>query len=142
MGLGFGSTVLIDTLLLISGNIQNISNTGLNVALFAGIPQIAASAGVYGLMSKSLTSKYRNQYRKSENYGRCIDRINECERIICDYSELLEDLNRLVDLAHRSVINLDNKVRYLNVELRRLEEEISLTKNAEIESQTVRVLNK
>ena len=142
MGLGFGSTVLIDTLLLISGNAQNIGNTGLNVALFAGIPQIAASAGVYGLMSKSLTSKYRNQFRNSEEFSSSNDRISECEKVIDDFSDFLEDLNKMVDLAQREVISLDNKVRYLNIELRRIEEEINSTNVNEIESRVVRVLNK
>ena len=142
ISLSFVPTIAVDAILLLSGNVYSISNTSLNVALFTGIPQFVSCAGVYGLMSKRLTSKYRNEYRRSNEYGNSIDKINECERIISDYSECLEDLDKLVNLAQRDVINLDNKVRYLNVELRRLEEEISLTKNAEIESQTVRVLNK
>ena len=142
IGLSFIPTVVVDAALLLSGNVHEIGNTALNVALFTGVPQFACCTGVYGLMNKSLTSKYRNQYRKSENYGRCIDRINECERIICDYSELLEDLNRLVDLAQRAVISLDNKIRYLNVELKNMEEELNSTESISIESHAGRVLNK
>ena len=142
ISLSFVPTIAVDAILLLSGNVEAISNTSLNVALFTGITQFGGCASVYGLMSKRLNSKYRNEYRKSNEYVNSIDKINECERIISDYSECLEDLDKLVNLAQREVINLDNKVRYLNVELRRLEEEISSTKNVEIESQTVRVLNK
>ena len=93
-------------------------------------------------MSKSLTSKYRNQYRNSDEYNSTIDRISECKKVINDYSDFLEDLNKMVDLAQREVISLDNKVRYLNAELRRIEEELNSTKVSEVKSQVVRVLNK
>lgn len=140
IGFSFIPTIVVDTILLVSGNIDTINN-GFNVALFTGLPQFIGCSSVYGLMSKSLTSKYRNEYRRSKEYNASIDRIYECERLIEDYSELLEDLNKIVDLAQREVISLDNIVRYLNVELKRLEE-VNSSKNVEIESQEVRVLNK
>ena len=142
IGLSVVPTVVVDALLLLSGNAQSIGNTGLNVALFTGLPQFAIGTGVYGLMSKSLTSKYRNQYRNSDEYNSTIDRISECKKVINDYSDFLEDLNKMVDLAQREVISLDNKVRYLNAELRRIEEELNSTKVSEVKSQVVRVLNK
>lgn len=142
IGISFVPTIVIDAALLLSGNIQEIGNTALNVALFNGIPQFACCSSIYGLMNKGLTSKYRNQYRRSEDYVRSIDKINECERVICDYSELLEDLNRLVDLAQRAVISLDNKIRYLNVELKNMEEELNSTESINIESHAGRVLNR
>ena len=142
IGLSFIPTVIVDAILLFSGNSEVIGTSGLNMALFTGLPQFVGCSSIYGLMSKRLTSKYRNQFRRSCEYVNSIDRINECERIIDDYSELLDDLNKLVDLAQRDVISLDNKVRYLNVELKRMEEELNSAKNVEVESQVVRVLNK
>lgn len=142
IGLSFIPTVIVDAILLFSGNSEVIGTSGLNMALFTGLPQFVGCSSIYGLMSKRLTSKYRKQFRRSCKYVNSIDKINECERIIEDYSELLEDLNKLVDLAQRDVISLDNKVRYLNVELKRMEEELNSAKNVEVESQVVRVLNK